>query len=98
MFRIHQGQHNNRSPPYLGFDFQFLNVNVKVFVIVEFVYVQANETRECVHNSLNTTTGVVLQVLFHYEIIYMKWAHQCPKRRLNSLSPMSCPLSSPRQG
>ena len=36
-FRIQQGQYNNRSPPYVGFDFWFWNVNVKVFVIVEFV-------------------------------------------------------------
>ena len=30
-FRIQQGQHNNRSPPDVGFDFWFWNVNVKVF-------------------------------------------------------------------
>ena len=37
---------------------------------MEFVYVQVNGTREYVQDSLNTTTMVVLQVLFHYEIIY----------------------------
>ena len=37
---------------------------------MEFVYVQVNETQEYVHDSLNTTSMVVLQVLFHYEIIY----------------------------
>ena len=36
-FRIQQCQHSNRSPLDVGFDFWFLNVNVKVFVIVEFV-------------------------------------------------------------
>ena len=67
-------------------------------VIVEFVYVQVNGTHKYVQDSLNTTTVVVLQVLFHYEIIYMKWAHQCPKSRLRSLNPVSRPLSLPRQG
>ena len=37
---------------------------------MEFVYVQVNETEEYIHDSLNSTTVVVLQVLFHYEIIY----------------------------
>ena len=98
VFRIRQGQHNNRSPLYVGFDFRFWNVNVKVFVIVEFVYVRVNGTQEYVHDSLNTTTVVVLQVLSNYEIIYMKWVHQCQKSRLKSLSPMSCPLSLPKWG
>ena len=30
-FCIQQGQHSNRSPHYVGFDFWFWNVNVKVF-------------------------------------------------------------------
>ena len=30
-FRIRQGQHNNRSPPDVGFFDFFWNVNVKVF-------------------------------------------------------------------
>ena len=37
VFHIRQGQHSNRSPPDVGFAFRFWNVNVKVFVIVEFV-------------------------------------------------------------
>ena len=37
VFHIRQGQHSNRSPPNVGFSFRFWNVNVKVFVIVEFV-------------------------------------------------------------
>ena len=41
---------------------------------------------------------VVLLVLFNYEIIYMKWAHQCLKSRLRNLSPVPRPLSSPRRG
>ena len=55
-------------------------------------------TQEYVQDNLNTTTVVVLQVLFHYEIIYMKWAHQCQKNRLKSLSPMPCSLSAPKRG
>ena len=65
---------------------------------MEFVYVQVNETQEYVHDSLNTTTVVVLQVLFNYEIIYMKWGNQCQKSRLKSLSPVLHPLSLPRLG
>ena len=30
-FRIQQGQHSNRIPPDVGFDFWFWNVDVKVF-------------------------------------------------------------------
>ena len=37
---------------------------------MEFVYVQVNETQEYVQDSLNTTTVVVLEVLFPYEFIY----------------------------
>ena len=70
----------------------------KFFIIVEFVYVQVNETQEYVQDNLNTTTMVVLQVLFHYEIIYMKWAHQCQKSKLKSPSLVPSPLSSPRRG
>ena len=57
------------SPLDVGFDFWFLNVNVKVFVIVKFVYVQVNGTQEYVQDSLNTTTVVVLEVLFPYGFI-----------------------------
>ena len=37
---------------------------------MEFVYVQVNETQEYVHDSLNTTTVVVLEVFFPYGFIY----------------------------
>ena len=37
---------------------------------MELVYVQVNETQEYVQDSLNTTTVVVLKVLFYYGIIY----------------------------
>ena len=37
---------------------------------MEFFYVQVNGTREYVQDGLNTTTMVVLEVLFPYEIIY----------------------------
>ena len=37
---------------------------------MEFVYVQVNETQEYVHDNLNTTTMVVLEVLFPYGFIY----------------------------
>ena len=65
---------------------------------MEFVYVQVNETQECVHDSLNTTTVVVLEVLFPYEIIYMKWVHQCEKNRLKNFSPMPRPSLRPSGG
>ena len=48
--RTRQGQYNNRSLPDVGYDFWFWNVNVKVFVIVEFVYVKVNGTQEYVHD------------------------------------------------
>ena len=37
---------------------------------MEFVYVQVNETQEYVQDNLNTTTVVILEVLFYYGIIY----------------------------
>ena len=37
---------------------------------MEFVYVQINGTQEYVQDSLNTTTVVVLEVLFSYGFIY----------------------------
>ena len=37
---------------------------------MEFVYVQVNGTQEYVQDNLNTTTVIVLEVLFPYEIIY----------------------------
>ena len=37
---------------------------------MEFVYVQVNGTHKYVLDSLNTTTVVVIEVLFPYEIIY----------------------------
>ena len=63
-FRIRQGQHNNKSLLDVGFDFWFCNV--KVFVIMEFVYVQVNGTEEYVQD----TTVVVLKVSFPYGFIY----------------------------
>ena len=65
---------------------------------MEYVYVQVNGTQEYVQDSLNTIMVVILQVLFHYEIIYMKWAHQGQESRLKSLSPVPRPLSLPRRG
>ena len=44
-----------------------------------------------VHEHLNIAMVVILQFLFHYEIIYMKWVHQCPKSRLRSPSPIPRP-------
>ena len=49
-FRTRQGQHKNRSPPDVGYDFWFWNVNAKVFIIVEFIYVQVNGTQEYVQD------------------------------------------------
>ena len=61
---------------------------------MEFVYVQVNGTHEYEHDSLNTTTVVALQVLFHYEILYMKWATNVRKQVKESQSrvvPSLCP-------
>ena len=46
-FCIRQGQYSDRSPPYVGFDF-VLRCKCNIFVIVEFVFVQVNETLEYV--------------------------------------------------
>ena len=70
VFRIYQCQHNNRSPLDVGFDFWFWNVNVKVFVIVKFFYVQVNRTQGCIYKTFKHHLMVVLEVLFHNEIIY----------------------------
>ena len=48
----------------------FWNVNVKVFIIVEFVYVQVNEIPEYVQDILNITMVVIIKVLLPYEFIY----------------------------
>ena len=46
-----------------------------------------------VHEQLNTATVVVLQVLFHYEIIYEIGPPMLKKSRVKSLSPMWHPLN-----
>ena len=50
-----------------------------------------------VQDILNTTMVVVLQVLFHYEIIY-EMGPPISENQLKSPSPMSRPLSSPKRG
>ena len=49
------------------------------------------------HDKLNTTTVVVLQVLFHYEIIY-EMSPLMIENQVKSPSPVSRSLSSPRRG
>ena len=68
MFCIRQGQHNNRSPPDVGFFILFWNV--KVFYNSG-ICLCTSKWDLCmyIHDSLNTTTVVVLQVLFHYVYI-----------------------------
>ena len=66
-------------------------------VIVEFVYVQVNETQEYVQFSLNTTTMAILEVLFPYRFIYEMGPPRLGKRVKKSQS-VSRPLSSSRQG
>ena len=53
--------------------------------------------RVYVQNILNTTMVVVLQVLFHYEIMY-EMGPPTSENQLKSLSLVSRPLSSPKQG
>ena len=64
---------------------------------MEFVYVQVNETHEYVQDSLNTTTMVVLEVLFPYGFIY-EMGPLMSKRGLRSPNPVPLPLSSPKRG
>ena len=49
------------------------------------------------HDKLNTTTVVVLQVLFHYEIIY-EMGLLMTEHQVKSPSPVSRSLSSLRRG
>ena len=37
---------------------------------MEFVYVQVNETQACIYRTFKHHLVVVLEVLFHYKIIY----------------------------
>ena len=58
---------------------------------MEFVYVQENETHEYVHDSLNTTMVVVLEVLFPYGLIYEMSPSMSEKQVKES---QSCVVSS----
>ena len=62
-------------------------------VIVEFVYVQVNKTQEYVHNCLNITTVVVLEVLFPYGFIYEMGPPMSEKQVKESQSCAAPPLS-----
>ena len=59
---------------------------------MEFVYVQVNGTWEYVQDSLNTTTVVVLEVLFPYGFIYEIGPQMFQKQVKESLS-HATPLS-----
>ena len=59
---------------------------------MEFVYVQVNGTQEYVQDSLNTTTVVVLEVLFPYEIIYEMGPPMLEKQVKESQSRVAPPL------
>ena len=63
-------------------------------VIVEFVYVQVNETQEYVHDSLNATTMVVLEVLFPYGFIYEMGPPMFEKQVKESKSRAAPPFSA----
>ena len=60
-FRIQQGEHSNRSPPDVGFDFWFWNVNVKAFVISQHFYWQIVGFQ--VHAQVLITSWVVIAIL-----------------------------------
>ena len=64
---------------------------------MEFVYVQVNEIQEYVHDSLNNTTMVVLEVLLPYGFIYEIGPPMSEKQVKESQSRVA-PLSPPRQG
>ena len=55
---------------------------------MEFVYLQVNETHEYILDSLNTTTVLVLEVLFPYGFIY-EMGPPISKSRLKSPSPQA---------
>ena len=59
---------------------------------MEFVYVQVNGTQEYVQDSLNTTTVVVLEVLFRYGFIYEMGPPRLGKRVKESQSRATPPL------
>ena len=59
---------------------------------MELVYVQVNGTQEYVHDSLNTITVVVLEVLFYYEIIYEMGSQRSGKQIKESHSCAVPPL------
>ena len=59
---------------------------------MEFVYVQVNGTPEYVHDSLNTTTVVVLEFLFPYGFIYEMGPPMSEKRVKESQSNVAPPL------
>ena len=61
-------------------------------VIGEFAYVQVNETHVYVQDNLNTIMVVVLQVVFHYEIIYEMGLSMSEKQVKESQSRAAPPL------
>ena len=65
---------------------------MKVFVIVEFFYVQVNGTQEYVQDSLNTTKVVVLEFLFPYGFIYEMGPPMSQKQVKESQSCVTPPL------
>ena len=98
-FRIRKGQHNNRSPPYVGFFTLFCNVIIKFCNSATCVSTSQWDSKINVQEHLNTTTVVVLQVVsfgrIHGFKLYsniwiclLKWAHQCQKNILRSPSPV----------
>ena len=59
---------------------------------MEFVYVQINETQEYVHDNLNTTKVVVLEVLFPYGFMYEIGPPMFEKQVKESQSPVVPPF------
>ena len=59
---------------------------------MELVYVQVNGTQEYVQDSLNTTTVVVLEVLFYYGIIYEMGSPRSEKQVKESQSHAAPPF------
>ena len=59
---------------------------------MELVYVQVNGTQEYVHDSLNTTTVIILEVLFYYGIIYEMGSQRSGKQVKESQSRAVPPL------
>ena len=91
-FCIRKGQHSNRSPLHVGFDLWLCNVNVKVFCNSGICLCTSKWDSRICTGHLNTTTVVVLEVLFPYGFIYEMGPPMLEKQVKESQSCATPPL------